>query len=83
MIQLTKVSVFKVIRTSHPTLQHFNKGFNGEIEVGIFHFIARNTLDGAYLITKPVKGFDEQIFIPQETFDATCEELLSFNLHNN
>ena len=84
MIPLTETVILKVIRTTNPLLIELNKeGFNNEPEVGIYQMLYIETYSKDVIVTKPVQGFIDQIYIPYSVYEKDCEDLLTFRLFNN
>ena len=85
-MNVTSISIFKLIKTDIVSMNKLNKGFNGEKNVGFFHFIGYNPKDDIYLLTKPVQAINEDrncFILSGKALKENCEELLMFRVNNN
>lgn len=83
MIEISSITIFHLLKFKDKNdLIKLNKGFNNEVNVGIFKMVGYNKESNQFLITKPIK--DELAFVvTEQQYKDIFETLLVFKLNNN
>ncbi len=83
MTEYSSITIFHLLKFKDKNdLIRLNKGFNSEIEVGIFKMVGYNKERNEFLITKPIE--DELAFVvTEQQYKEIFDTLLVFKLNNN
>ena len=83
MTEYSSITIFNLLKFKDKNdLIRLNKGFNSEIEVGLFKMVGYNKERNEVLITKPIE--DELAFVvTEQQYKEIFDTLLVFKLNNN